>query len=407
MRASRSFRYLRYESLENRIAMSATPLGELNGGGKGGSGGNSKLPYTYSVAGNAADVNVSLPSQSSGLALVGGSTDVDEVFRWMGAKAGGGDLLVIRATGTDAYDRYIDGLVPSLDSAATLIIPDRTAANHPDVARIIRQAEAIFIAGGDQGSYVSFWNNTPVETALYDAISRNVPIGGTSAGLAVLGEVDYSALAGSITSSEALANPLDPRITGGLDTGFLSPEQIGGRTILHYLDNVITDSHFMQRDRMGRLMTFMANMDAHNLVAGLPRGIAVNEQTALLVESNGMARVVGNPYDSKKLSATQQQRSVYLLQGATVNPTVSANVPLNYSARTARANYDPATGVGDVFDLDNLFASPTWSDPALDSYTVTASNGVLSPIDYYGMMSSQTQKPRSNVAPLSLDTHLV
>jgi cyanophycinase-like exopeptidase len=44
-------------------------------------------------------------------------------------------------------------------------------------------------------------------------------------------------------------------------------------TILKYMDNLITDSHFMQRDREGRLLTFMANMDARDRVLGLPRAI--------------------------------------------------------------------------------------------------------------------------------------
>ena len=66
---------------------------------------------------------------------------MDEVFKWMGAKVTGptipgssrriGDFLVIRATGTNAYNSYIDQLVLDLDSVATLIIPDLAAALHP------------------------------------------------------------------------------------------------------------------------------------------------------------------------------------------------------------------------------------------------------------------------------------
>ena len=51
----------------------------------------------------------------------------------------------------------------------------------------------MFIAGGDQANYINFWMGTPVQSALNDAIARGVPIGGTSAGLAVLGEWAYSA----------------------------------------------------------------------------------------------------------------------------------------------------------------------------------------------------------------------
>ncbi len=53
----------------------------------------------------------------------------------------------------------------------------------------------------------------------------------------------------------------------------------------------ITDQHYTQRGREGRLVTFMARMnkdlgkDAH--------GIAVDEQTAVCVEGNGIAKVFG------------------------------------------------------------------------------------------------------------------
>ena len=394
------------EALESRRLFSATPSLNLESSGiaSAAAQGNVKLPYSYYVTGNAGDKVVNLPATSSGLALVGGGTDVDEVFKWMGAKANDGDFLVIRATGTNAYNRYIDGLVPSLDSVATLIIPDLAAAMHPDVKTIMQGAEAIFIAGGDQANYVNFWNNTLVEAEIYEAVLDNVPIGGTSAGLAVLGDIDFSAVNGTITSADALLNPRDPRIIGGLKNDFLTPDESTPRmnnTILGYMDNLITDSHFMQRDREGRLLTFMANMDARDLVPSLPRAIGVNEQTALLIESDGMAKVVGNSY-SKRLPPSEQQRSVYLFQGNTPDP--SLNAPLNYSAQGVIANYDPSlpTPNGDSFDLDYLFASTSkWSHPVLDQYDLTAVNGVISRgtiasnfANYYDPTHSETDAKR-------------
>jgi cyanophycinase-like exopeptidase len=51
------------------------------------------------------------------------------------------------------------------------------------VLATIRNAEALFIAGGDQSRYVRFWQGTPVEDAIHELLARNVPIGGTSAGI--------------------------------------------------------------------------------------------------------------------------------------------------------------------------------------------------------------------------------
>jgi cyanophycinase len=133
--------------------------------------------YSYFRVGNPNDVTT---ATTGGTALEGGGTDVDAVYQWMCQRSGNGDFLVIRATGTDAYNPYIQQLCPNENSVATLIIPNRTAASDPFVATTIQNAEALFIAGGDQSDYINFWKGTPVETALNNLIARNVPIGGTS-----------------------------------------------------------------------------------------------------------------------------------------------------------------------------------------------------------------------------------
>ena len=73
------------------------------------------------IVGNPADAQPS-PTLSPGLVLMGGGTDVDAAFQWMCQRAGGGDFLVIRTTGTDAYNPYIQELCPQMDSVETIII---------------------------------------------------------------------------------------------------------------------------------------------------------------------------------------------------------------------------------------------------------------------------------------------
>src|SRR5215831_702949 len=139
--------------------------------------------YSYFRVGNANDVTT---STTSGTVLMGGGTDVDAAFQWMCGLSGNGDFLVIRATGTDAYNPYIQQLCPNENSVATLIIPNLSAASDPFVASTIASAEALWIAGGDQSNYINFWKGTPVEDGLNALIARDVPIGGTSAGMNVL-----------------------------------------------------------------------------------------------------------------------------------------------------------------------------------------------------------------------------
>jgi cyanophycinase len=245
--------------------------------------------YRYIRAGEPANVRA---QSRPGFALMGGGTDLDEAFQFLCNRGGGGDFLILRATGDDEYNFYLRGIC-HLNSVATLIIPNRNAAADPFVASTIKNASAIFIAGGDQANYINFWMNTPVQTALNDAIRRGVPIGGTSAGLAVMGEYAYTAQGDkpddpNLDGKTALADPYSARIT--LARGFLN---------IPILKDVITDTHFARRDRMGRLLVFLARLnepDGKPLQPSPPkvRGIGVEERAAVLLEPDGKAHVVGN-----------------------------------------------------------------------------------------------------------------
>jgi cyanophycinase len=245
-----------------------------------------KHSYRYFRLGNAEDAKV---NPQPGYALMGGGTDLDQAFRWLCGRAAGGDLLVLRATGTDDYNPYIQKLC-RLNSVATLVIPDRAAASDPFVAKAIHQASAVFISGGDQANYLNFWKDTPVEAELNDAIRRGVPMGGTSAGLAVLGEYAYTAQGDrpadpNLDSPTALADPFSRRVT--LSHNFLS---------IPILQGVITDTHFARRNRMGRLLAFMARIKTEQARAGTAaaiRGIGVEQGVAVLLDPDGRATIVG------------------------------------------------------------------------------------------------------------------
>ena len=239
--------------------------------------------YKYKRVGSELDAQT---HTDPGIAMMGGGTDLDEAFRWLCGKANGGDFLIVRAAGKNDYNKYVNKLC-QMNSVATLIIPNRKAAEEPRVAKIIRQATVIFIAGGDQARYINFWKGTPVQDALNAHATTGKPIGGTSAGLAVLGQFVYGALGDApngadLTSHEVLADPYSKRVT--LVRDFLT---VPG------LDNMLTDSHFAKRDRMGRSVGFLARIAADGWSKS-PREIALDEKSALLVEVDGRAKVVGS-----------------------------------------------------------------------------------------------------------------
>jgi cyanophycinase-like exopeptidase len=225
--------------------------------------------YKHYLTGNPADV---VRPTSGLLVLQGGGDDVDANYIQMGARGGGGDFVVLRATGDDGYQAYIHGLC-HCDSVETLVVDNRAAAFDPYVVETVRNAEALFIAGGDQADYVRFWKGTPLEDAINFVASKPAPIGGTSAGMAILGEFVYPALSPeSLTSATALADPYAAAVT--LERNFLELPRLKG---------VLTDQHLQERDRIGRTVTLMARLlqDGWTTEA---RAIAADRETAVHID---------------------------------------------------------------------------------------------------------------------------
>jgi cyanophycinase len=302
--------------------------------------------YRYFRLGNSANAAT---ASRPGFALMGGGTDLDEAFRFLCDRAGSGDLLVLRATGGDDYNPYIQKLC-HLNSVATIVIPNRDAAADPFVGQTIRHASALFISGGDQAKYVNFWQGTPVQAALNEAIRRGVPIGGTSAGLAVMGEFAYTAQGDkpddpNLDGKTALADPFGPRNT--LSPNFLQ---------IPILKGIITDTHFAKRDRMGRLLVFLARLnrpDGKPLPPGLGvRGIGVEQGAAVLLEPDGKATVAG-------------RGSAYFVSAQGADGVVAIGRPLSFGPFEIQ-KVDP----GHAFDLK------TWTGDST-RYTLSVEAGVI------------------------------
>ncbi|MGB4929806.1 MAG: hypothetical protein WBP43_07535, partial [Chitinophagales bacterium] len=111
------------------------------------------LKIVYYLTGDGEDVE---GETEDGTVLMGGSTDVDAAFEWMIDRAGGGDFVVIRVTGEDGYNQYIYDM-GGVNSVETIVINTTSSANNMGVYNRIINAEALFIAGGDQWNYVNYW----------------------------------------------------------------------------------------------------------------------------------------------------------------------------------------------------------------------------------------------------------
>ncbi len=214
---------------------------------------------------------------------MGGASESDAAMQWFLQRAMGGDILVIRASGSDGYNDYLfSELRIPVNSVETIVFHNRKAAYDSYVQTKIRQAEAIWIAGGDQWKYVSYWRHTPVDSLINLGIrDRNIVIGGTSAGMAIQGGVYFSAENGTIASPAALANPYDNKIA--IDSSRFIQNS--------YLEEVITDTHYDGRYRKGRHSSFLARMITDYGMQA--KGIACDEYTAVCIDEDGIARVFG------------------------------------------------------------------------------------------------------------------
>lgn len=224
-----------------------------------------------------------------GLLMSGGGDWAYDAFRWFVNHAGNGHLVVLRASGTtESQDEFYNG-VKGVTSVRTFLFTDRKAASDPKLLEAVKKADGIFLAGGDQARYVRMWKGTPLNEAIDAHVEAGKPLGGTSAGLAVQGSWSYGAMDdGSVTSPEALKDPLGPAVT--MVNNFLHFE---------LLTQVVTDSHFAERDRLGRLFAFVvkSNRLRASPTARYARplvGLGIDEEAAVTVEADGTARVHTN-----------------------------------------------------------------------------------------------------------------
>jgi len=252
------------------------------------------------------------PIGGPAMLLMGGGSEVDSAFSQRAFPiANGGDVVILRTTGSDGYNAYLYNLVSGTlkpNSVETLLVDTAAKANSSFVEWTLCNAELIFMAGGDQSAYLNAWKDTLVESATRIAYQRGGVIGGLSAGLAVSGQYIYDPDGvTAATSAEALANPY--RSSMLFSTGFLD---------LPLMQGMITDTHFAPRDRMGRLLAFMARLRQDGTAPSIV-GLGIDEATSMFIDRSALGYVDGTG-------------AVYVLheESDTVRTQVSAGQALVY-----------------------------------------------------------------------------
>ena len=297
--------------------------------------------YAYFSVGNPAAPRP-IRTEAALLLSGGGNWDID-AFRWFAAKAGHGHIVMLGAYGGGEDGESFFRDVGGVESVETLVFESREASFDPQVRAILAHADGILIEGGDQAKYVRFWKGTPVARLIDRAIRSGRPVGGTSAGLAILGGASYGAMdGGSIDTPTALRDPSGPGVT--IVRNFLH---------MPFLAHVVTDTHFMARGRLGRLIAFIARIRTTSDSGAI--GLGVDQDSALIVDEAGKGRLLTTKHGFAWLVEPQSR------------PIVKAGSPLDYPLIRIIG-----IGPGSIIDLRTMRVSA----PAF-SKEVSVANGAL------------------------------
>ncbi|MGD1913990.1 MAG: cyanophycinase [Rivularia sp. (in: cyanobacteria)] len=285
-----------------------------------------------------------------GILLIGGAEKAtvgeDAATKWFLDRANRGDYLVLRCGGVGRQAQWIvDNYRDLINSAAELSIDSREAANNPEVVQYIRDADALYFAGGDQNKYEDFWEGTATEEAINYLINhKKVPVGGTSAGMAILGDYYYAPSKRGLLSSEILNDPFHPNTQDIYRSNFLQ---------VPYLKNVITDTHLDRcndnhpETRYGRILGLMARI---MLLENNPvYGIGLEEGAFAAIDENGIAQVFGNDSD-------RGQDANFLQTNGALPEQIKPDLPLIWDNRGRAVKVYKIQGTPEgsgFFDLNN------------------------------------------------------
>src|SRR5439155_17606749 len=163
-----------------------------------------------------------------------------------------------------AFYREVFAGLGVVDSFHVPIVSRRDAQSALHAGRIL-ESTAIFLTGGDQQRLV----NVLHQTRSFEAIRTRLVGGGIVAGTS----------AGASAFSQTM-------IVGGHTGLRLRKDAVKLGTGLGIITRLIIDQHFSQRDRLGRLLTAVAQQPER-------LGVGIDEDTAIVYYGNGEIEVIG------------------------------------------------------------------------------------------------------------------
>jgi len=263
----------------------------------------------------------SRPGRGS-LFIVGGGTQpatlVDEFVKLAGGP-GKANIVVLAMASASGEKNGEDKAVSlqKLGAKARNIWITREQADLDSVVHLLDSATGVWFGGGDQNRLTKALLGSKVEKAIHARYAAGAVVGGTSAGAAVISTpmITGTELLPTRDTTEAWTRV--KRGTVQVDSGF------------SFINDAIIDQHFLRRKRQNRLLSLVLGDGPH-------LGAGIDEGTAIIVDPNGMWRIMGVSsvliFDARDAKRTAADAAVLGASGVRMHLLPSG------------ATFDPKTG---------------------------------------------------------------
>ncbi|MBW4612106.1 MAG: cyanophycinase [Desmonostoc vinosum HA7617-LM4] len=201
------------------------------------------------------------------LIIIGGAEDKEgecHILREFVRRAGGTKANIVIMTAATELPREVGEnyirVFERLGAEDVRIVDTETRedATSSTALAAIAKATGVFFTGGDQARITSILKDTEIDTAIHKRFAEGAVIAGTSAGAAVMPD-------NMIVEGDSQTNPRMEIVEIGPGMGFLP--------------GVVIDQHFLQRGRLGRLISALVQQPA-------VLGFGIDENTAMAVTDN-------------------------------------------------------------------------------------------------------------------------
>jgi cyanophycinase len=206
--------------------------------------------------------------------VIGGAEDKmrDRVILGRFVALAGADTAILAvistasSLGAEAGERYRNVFLElGAHEVRPLHAMTRAQANDESAARLVRDATGVFLTGGNQLRLSSTLGGTRLADAILERFRHGAVVAGTSAGASAMSSHMIAFGASGATPKHRMA-----QIAAGLGV----------------LPGVIVDQHFQQRNRLGRLLSLIAQNPSL-------LGLGVDEDTAGVVGPDHVMEVIG------------------------------------------------------------------------------------------------------------------